>query len=173
MTSQLLKGQNIRPAAGVLIIAGLVASIVLAGWVEPALAGVESLRYIRFAVWAVIIVEAVLCMRLSVKSYRYTADGEHFVVELVYRDHTRVIHDIPAGQILAVGLKDDVFKAYGNAQAYDKAVLRQSPHETRAVAYKKDGDEMARLLLIQPDESMLEALEDMMNVRSATQAQSR
>ena len=40
MTSQLLKGQNIRPAAGVLIIAGLVASIVLAGWVEQALAGV-------------------------------------------------------------------------------------------------------------------------------------
>lgn len=163
MTTQLLKGRSVSPVAGVLVIAGLVASIALAGWTERALAEIESLRYIRFAVWAVVVLEAALCMRLSARSYRYTADGDRFVVETVYRDHTRVTHEIPAGQIVAVGLKDEVFRTYGNAQAYDRAALRQSAYADRVVAYKKDRDDIVRLLLIQPDEDMLGAIEGMIS----------
>ncbi len=162
MIQQSVKGRPLSRLAGVLLVLGLAASIVLVSWIERALAMTTGFQYGAFAVWALIIAEAAFVMRLSVMGYRYTVSDGRFFVERVYGDHARIVHDIPLSGVLAVGGRDDVFRRYGNAQAYDKAVMRQAECPEKALAYApgKDAEGAARLMLFQPNEEILRALEE-------------
>ena len=112
------------------------------------------------AVWLIIVAEAVAVMRLSVMEFRYTVDDGRFFIERVYGDHARIVHDIPLKDILAVGDQDEIFKKYGNGQSYDKATLRENKLPKKAIAYRREGADAVRLMLIQPEELLLHALED-------------
>ena len=162
MIQQSLKGRSISRPAGALAVLGLAASIVLVRWIELALAMTTGFQYGAFAVWALIVAEAAFVMRLSVMGYRYTVSDGRFFVERVYGDHARIVHDIPLSGVLAVGGRDDVFRRYGNAQAYDRAVLRGAECPEKALAYApgKGADGAARLLLFQPNEEIFRALEE-------------
>ena len=161
MIQQVVKGRPVSAFRGVLIIIALAASIVLVSWVERAIALSTGFQYGAFAVWALVIAEAVAIMRLSVMGFRYTVSDGHFFVERVYGDHARIVHDVPLDAILAVGGREDVFHRYGSAQAYEKAVMKHCPLPEKALAYrgKSEGDP-ARLLLIQPDAAILAALNE-------------
>lgn len=158
MIQQKLKGRTVSPVKGILIVLGIVLSIVVVSCLERLIALTTGLQYGSMVVWVLIIAEAAAVMRLGVMEYRYTVDDGRFFIERVYGDHARIVQDISLSDILAVGDQAEVFKAYGNGQSYDKAVLRENTLATKAVAYKKDGDERARLLLIQPEEPILKAL---------------
>ena len=66
----------------------------------------------------------------------------------------RVTHDIPLDRLLAAGPKDEIFKEYGGAQTYEKAVVGTCSLPEMALAYAKDDGGAAALLVIQPDEAM-------------------
>jgi len=157
MIQQTLKGRPVSRPAGLLIVLGLAVSIVLVSWIERAVALTTGFQYGSFAVWALIVAEAAAVIRLSVMAYRYTVADGRFFVERVYGDHARIVHDIPLDAILAVGAKDDVFRHYGNAQAYEQAVMRHSGLPEAAIAYARKADAPG-LLVIQPDEKILAAL---------------
>ncbi len=160
MIQQRLKGRSVSPVQGLLIIAGIIFSIIFVSWLERVISLAAGLQYGGMAVWLIIVAEAVAVMRLSVMEFRYTVDAERFFIERVYGDHARIVYDIPLGDILAVGDQDAVFKEYGNGQSYDKATLRENRLPVKAVAYRKAGADAPQLMLIQPDESLLHALED-------------
>lgn len=160
MVQQRLKGRSVSPIQGVLIIAGIIFSIIFVSWLERVISLAAGLQYGGMAVWLIIVAEAVAVMRLSVMEFRYTVDDGRFFVERVYGDHARIVHDIPLKDILAVGDQDEIFKKYGNGQSYDKATLRENKLPKKAVAYRKDGADTVRLMLIQPEEPLLHALED-------------
>lgn len=159
MVQQRLKGRSVSPIQGVLIIAGIIFSIIFVSWLERVISLAAGLQYGGMAVWLIIVAEAVAVMRLSVMELRYTVDDGRFFIERVYGDHARIVHDIPLKDILAVGDQDEIFKKYGNGQSYDKATLRENKLPKKAIAYKKDGAEAVRLMLIQPEEPLLRALE--------------
>ena len=160
MIQQELKGRSISGALGVLVILGLVVSIILVSWIERAIAMTTGFQYGAFAVWALVIVEAAAIMRLSVLAYRYTISDGRFFVERVYGDHARIICEVSLGAVLAVGEKDGIFKRYGNAQAYDKAVMKKANLPEMALAYTREKSDMPGLLVIQPNEEILKALEE-------------
>lgn len=159
MIHQSLKGRALSPVKGILLIVGLAVSIVLVSWVERAVAMTTGFQYGSFAVWALIVAEVMAVMRLSVMEYRYSLGEGHFFVERVYGGLARITHDIPLDSLLAVGPKDEIFKRFGSAQAYEKAVMKQSPLSETAIAYAKSGGGAAGLLVIQPDEAMLAGLQ--------------
>ena len=154
MIRQSLKGRPVSPVRGILLILGLAVSIVLVSWLERAIAMTTGFQYGSFAVWALIVAEVMAVMRLSVMEYRYSLGEGHFIVERVYGGLARVTHDIPLDSLLAVGPKEEIFKQFGSAQAYEKAVMKQSPLPEMALAYAKPGAAAAGLLIIQPDEAM-------------------
>ena len=59
-----------------------------------------------------------------------------------------------------MGDQDEIFRQYGNGQSYDKATLRENKIPKKAIAYRRDGADTVRLILIQPEEALLHALED-------------
>ena len=129
-------------------------------WLERVISLAAGLQYGGMAVWLIIVAEAVAVMRLSVMEFRYTVDDGRFFIERVYGDHARIVHDIPLKDILAVGDQDEIFKKYGNGQSYDKATLRENKLPKKAIAYRREGADAVRLMLIQPEEPLLHALED-------------
>lgn len=160
MVQQRLKGRSVSPIQGLLIIVGIIFSIIFVSWLERIINMTTGFQYGGMAVWLIIVAEAVAVMRLSVMEFRYTVDNGRFFVERVYGDHARIVHDIPMKDILAVGDQDEIFKKYGNGQSYDKATLRDNKLPQKAVAYRKDGAETVRLIVIQPEEPLLNALEE-------------
>lgn len=160
MVQQRLKGRTVSPVKGILLVSGIVLSIVLVSWLERLIALTTNIQYAGMAVWLLIVLEAMAVMRLSVMEYRYTVDDGRFFIERVYGDHARIVHDIPLSDIVAVGDQKEIFRTYGNGQSYDKAVLRESTLPTRAIAYKKDGADSVKLILVQPDEAILGALSE-------------
>lgn len=161
MVQQRLKGRTVSPVKGILLVGGIVLSIVLVSWLERLIALTTNIQYAGMAVWLLIVLEAMAVMRLSVMEYRYTVDDGRFFIERVYGDHARIVHDIPLSDIVAVGDQKEIFRAYGNGQSYDKAVLRENTLSTKAIAYHKDGAEQMKLILIQPDEAIMSALSKM------------
>ena len=160
MVQQRLKGRSVSPVQGLLIIAGIIFSIIFVSWLERVSGLAAGLQYGGMAVWLIIVAEAVAVMRLSVMEFRYTVDDGRFFIERVYGDHARIVHDIPLKDILAVGDQDEIFKKYGNGQSYDKATLRENKLPKKAIAYRREGADAVRLMLIQPEEPLLHALED-------------
>ena len=160
MVQQRLKGRSVSPVQGLLIIAGIIFSIIFVSWLEGVISLAAGLQYGGMAVWLIIVAEAVAVMRLSVMEFRYTVDDGRFFIERVYGDHARIVHDIPLKDILAVGDQDEIFKKYGNGQSYDKATLRENKLPKKAIAYRREGADAVRLMLIQPEEPLLHALED-------------
>ena len=159
MVQQRLKGRSVSPLQGIAIVLGIVLSIMIVSWLERLISVAAGLQYAGMAVWLIVVAEAVAVMRLSVMEFRYTVDDGRFFIERVYGDHARIVHDIPLKDILAVGDQDEIFKKYGNGQSYDKATLRENKLPKKAIAYKKEGAETVRLMLIQPEEPLLRALE--------------
>ena len=160
MVQQRLKGRSVSPIQGLLIIVGIIFSIIFVSWLERIINMTTGFQYGGMAVWLIIVAEAVAVMRLSVMEFRYTVDNGRFFVERVYGDHARIVHDIPMKDILAVGDQDEIFKKYGNGQSYDKATLRDNKLPKKAVAYQKAGADTVRLILIQPEEPLLNALQE-------------
>lgn len=158
MIHQSLKGRGVSPLKGVLLILGLAVSIVLASWIERAVALSTGFQYGAFAVWGLVIAEVLAVLRLNVMEYRYSLGEGHFFVERVYGGMGRVTHDIPLDRLLAAGPKDEIFKEYGGAQTYEKAVVKTCSLPEMALAYAKDGGGAAALLVIQPDEAMATGL---------------
>ncbi len=160
MIQQRLKGRAVSGPAGALIVLGLAVSIVLVSWLERALelSLSNGFQYFSFVVWVLIAAEVVAMMRLSVMEYRYTVADGRFFVERVYGSHARIVQDIPLDGLLGVGARDEVFRRFGNAQVYEKAVLKSVALPEMALAYRKDGGAPG-LLIIQPDEAVLGALE--------------
>ncbi|MBR3505363.1 MAG: hypothetical protein IKO07_14130 [Clostridia bacterium] len=157
MIRQSLKGRALSPVKGALLIAGLAVSIVLVSWVERAVALSTGFQYGSFAVWLLVAAEALAVLRLSAMEYRYSLGEGQFFVERVYGGSARVVHDIPLDRIVDFGPKDEVFSRRGNAQTYEKAVVKQVALPEAAIAYQK-GDAAPALLVIQPDEAMAAAL---------------
>ena len=153
MYQQDVKGKSISSLAGVGLIALIVLSIMAAGFLEQLIAVMTGFKYGSFLVWGLVIAEAVFVMRLSVKEYRYTLAEGRLVIESRYGDHVRVLYNIPLSDVAAVGPQDDVFRQYGNGQAYEKVFTRGYPAAPSGLAYRKDGS--IRLLSFQPDETML------------------
>ena len=60
--------------------------------------------------------------------------------------------------LLGVGARDEVFRRFGNAQVYEKAILKSVALPEMALAYAKDDGGAAALLVIQPDEAMAAGL---------------
>lgn len=160
MVQQRLKGRSLSPVQGILIIAGIIFSIIFVSWLERAISLMTGFQYGSMAVWLIIVAEVAALMRLSVMEFRYTVDDGRFFIERVYGDHARIVHDIPLRDILAVGDQDEIFRQYGNGQSYDKATLRENKIPKKAIAYRRDGADTVRLILIQPEEAFLHALED-------------
>ena len=158
MIQQSVKGRQISPLAGILVVVGLAVSIVLVSWIERAIAMTTGFQYGSFAVWILIVIEAVFIMRLSVMACRYTVAEDRFFIERVYGDHARIVYDIPLSSILAVGEKDEVFKKYGNAQAYNSVVIKKYEYPEKALAYAAKDGEAAKLLLFQPNDEIFAAL---------------
>ena len=158
MIRQNVKGRSVPPILGALIVLGLAASIVLVSWVERAVALSTGFQYGAFAVWALVVAEAVFIARLSVMSCRYTVAEGRFFIERVYGDHARIVYDIPLDAVLAVGGKDEVFARYGSAQTYDSVTIRKYPLAEKALAYAAKDGGAARLLLFQPNEEIFAAL---------------
>ena len=160
MTQQRLEGKRVSPVKGILTIAALAVSIILISWAEQALDRAAPIGAFRFAVWIVVAAECVAIFRMSYQCFRYTLDGGHFFVERIYGDQGRVVHDIDRAAVLAIGPKDDIFKRYGNGQAYESATIRGCALPQKAIAYRKgDHSDTVSLLLIQPDQAMAEALD--------------
>jgi hypothetical protein len=170
MIRQTLKGRALSPVKGALVIVGLAVSIVLVSWIERAIALSTGFQYGAFAVWALIIVELMAVLRMSAMEFRYSLGEGHFFVERVYGGSARIVHDIPLSRMLAFGPKDDIFKRYGNAQTYEKAVIKQSGLPEMAVAYARENGDAPALLVIQPDEAMTSALRRTLEA-SATEEQ--
>ncbi len=160
MIQQTVKGRSVSPLAGALIVLGLAASIVLVSWVERAIALSTGFQYGSFAVWAVIVAEAVFIVRLSVMACRYTVAEGRFFIERVYGDHARIVYDIPLGSVLAVGERDDIFRRFGNAQAYDSVCIRKCGLPEKALAYAAKDGGAAKLLLFQPNDEIQAALRE-------------
>ena len=159
MTEQRLNGKKIRPLAGVALILGFVASIILVSWIERAIAISTGFQYGQFAVWIIVAAEVFMIMRLNARGYRYCLKDGAFTVEALYGQRVRPLFSIPVGQIIAFGERDSVFRQYGNAQGFDKAIVRDCPLAPMAIAWKKPDIAQPALLVIQPDESMRAALE--------------
>lgn len=166
MIQQSVKGASVSPLKGALIIAGLAVSIVLVSWIERAIALSTGFQYGSFAVWALIIIEAVFIVRLSVMACRYTVTEGRFFIERVYGDHARIVYDIPLSSILAVGGKDEVFRKYGNAQSYDSVTIKSYPQPEKALAYAANYGEAAKLLLFQPNDEIFAALNEAAQARN-------
>ena len=171
MIQQDLKGHGVSGWLGALMIVGFAVSIVLVSWIERAIALTTGFQYGAFAVWALVVVEAMAVMRLSVMAYRYTIADGRFFVERVYGDHARITCDIPLKTVLAIGERDDIFKRYGGAQAYDKAVMKETALPEMALAYAREKDEAAGLLLIQPNGEILNALREAARANEAEAAE--
>ena len=160
MTQQLLRGKRLTPLQGILLIVLFAVSIVLVSWIERALDMATGLGSGRFIVWILIVIEAFFLLRLGFKSYRYTLTEDRFCVEAVYGDQARLVHDIPTEQIAAFGPKDDIFRRYGNGQSYEEATVRGADIPPMALVWRRDKDDLARLLVIQPDDDMTKALNE-------------
>ncbi len=159
MIQQVVRGRSVSRGAGLLIVAGLAVSIVLVSWIERAVAMTTGFQYGAFAVWALVVAEAVAIVRLSVMAYRYTVSDGRFFIERVYGDHARIVHSVQLNRVLAVGPRDEIFRRFGNAQAYDRAVIKKAEFPEKALAYAAEGGGAARLLVFQPNEEILAALE--------------
>ena len=160
MTRQTLRGKSLTPLQGLLIILGFVVSIVLVSWLEQALDMATGLGNGRFIVWILIVVEAFFALRLTFKSYRYTLIEDRFVIEALYGDQARVVWDIPVNRVVALGPKDEIFKRYGNGQAYESATVKGTNLDIMALAWRRENGDATALLLLQPDEAMRAALEE-------------
>ena len=158
MIHQSLKGRGLSPVKGALIIVGLAVSIVLVSWIERAVALSTGFQYGSFAVWALVVAEVMAVLRLSVMEYRYSLGEGRFFVERVYGGSARITHDISLDRAIAFGPKDEVFKRCGNAQTYEKAVVKGLDWPEYAIAYRKDNSDAPALLVVQPDEAMAAAL---------------
>ena len=158
MIHQSLKGRSLSPLKGILLIAGLAVSIVLVSWVERAIALSTGFQYGSFAVWILVVAEVMAVLRLSVMEYRYSLGEGRFFVERVYGGSARITHDIPLSRVLAFGPKEEIFRRYGNAQTYEKAVVKEIQLPEAAIAYTKENSDAPALLVIQPDEAMAAAL---------------
>ena len=159
MIQQTVKGRSVSPLGGALLIVGLAVSIVLVSWIERAIALSTGFQYGSFAVWALIVVEAMLIVRLSLMSCRYTVSDGRFFIERVYGNRARIVYDIPLDAVLAVGDRDEIFRRYGNAQAYDSVSIRRQVIPEKALAYAAKNGGPARLLLFQPNDEILAALD--------------
>lgn len=152
MYQQDVKGKRLSTLAGVGLILMIVLSIIAAGILEKAIAMTTGFQYGSFLVWALVVAEAVLVMRLSVKEYRYTLTEGRLIIESRYGDHVRMLYDVPVADIAAIGPQDEVFRQYGNGQAFDRVFTRGCAVPPSGLAYRKGGE--IRLLSFQPDERM-------------------
>ena len=160
MIRQTLKGRSVSPLKGILTIAGLAVSIVLVSWIERAVAMSTGFQYGAFVVWILVALEAVAIVRMGVMEMAYSVRDGHFIVERVYGQNARPVQDIPLTDILDVGPKDDIFARYGNGQAFDKATMKAVTLPEMAIAYRKEWGNRPSLLVIQPNEEILEALRE-------------
>ena len=158
MYQQHVKGRSVSTPLGILIVLGIAASIVLVSWLEQAIRMTTGFQYGAAAVWVLVVAEAVAVMRLSVMEFRYTIADGRFFIERVYGDHARIVHNIACADILAVGGEDEIFKKYGNGQAYDRAAMKGVSLPRQAVAYRGRDGEPVRLIVFQPDEEFLRRL---------------
>ena len=153
MYQQDVRGKKISPMAGVGMILLIVISIMAAGFMEQVIAQLTGLTFGAMLVWALVVLEAFLLFRLSVREYRYTlADGRLFI-EARYGNSTRIIHDIALAAVQAIGPEEDIFKEYANGQTFDKVFAKSCDISPSVIAYRKD--EEIKLLLFQPDEKLL------------------
>ena len=161
MYQQEVKGKKLSPLAGVGMIALIVLSICLAGFLEQVLALFMPPAIASLLVWALAGLEIFMLLRMSSREFLYTLSKDRFIIYARYGGNVRPIHDIPLTALLAVGTEDEVFAAYANGQAYDRVFSKACSLPSAAMAYTKDGS--TRLLSFQPDEQLLSLLRGHLN----------
>lgn len=158
MYQQEVKGKKTSPLAGIGMIALIVLSICLAGFLEQVLALIMPPAIASILVWALAGLEIFMLLRLNSREFLYTLNEERFIIYARYGGNVRPIHDIPLASLLAVGPEEEVFAVYGNGQAYDRVFSKSCPLPSAAMAYTRDGS--TRLLTFQPDEELLSLLRE-------------
>ena len=158
MYQQDVKGKKLSTLAGIGLIALIVLSIAAAGLLEQIVSQLTGNGIGAIVVWLLVIAEVFFVLRLSVREYRYTVTDERLFIESRYGDSVRMLYDIPLSAVLAIGPQEEIFKQYGNAQAYDKVFTRGYDVPMSAIVYLKDGEN--KLLSFQPDETMRELIRE-------------
>ena len=161
MYQQDVKGRKISPLAGVGMIALIVVSIMLAGFLEQLIAQLTGLGFGAMLVWALVAVEVFFLLRMGVREYRYTLTEGRLFIESRYGSSTRIIHDVAVASIRAIGPEDEIFAAYANGQTYDKVFVKDDETPASVIAYEKD--EEMKLLLFQPDEKLVGLIKQQMS----------
>ncbi len=156
MYQQEVKGKKVSPLAGIGMILLIMFSIIAASILEQLLMQMTGFAYGSIVVWGLVVVEAVFVMRLSVMGSLYRLDDEKLYIDRKYGDHIRNIATIPLNTIVAIGPEADIFKKYGNGQAYDKLLTRGCTIPVSGLAYRKNGQ--LCLLSFQPDETLVSLL---------------
>ncbi len=164
MYQQEVKGRKISPLAGIGLIVLIVVSIMAAGILEQLIAVMTGFAYGSFVVWGLVVVEAVFIMRLNVMGSFYRLTEDSLCIDRKYGERIRNMLTIPLTHIVAVGPEAEIFKKYGNAQAYDKLTTRGCAIPVSAVAYRKDGE--IKLVTFHPDEELLFLMEGQRRARA-------
>lgn len=165
MYQQEVKGKKVSSMVGIGMIVLIVFSIMAAGILEQALAQFTGMTFGSMLVWALVVLEVFMLFRLSVREYRYTlADGRLFI-EARYGNSTRIIHDISLAAVQAIGSEEEIFKDYANGQTFDKVFTKGCDIQPSVIAYRKD--EEIKLLLFQPDEKMVQMIQNEVSANEA------
>ena len=158
MVQQEVQGKRMSPWAGAGLILLIVLSIMLAGFMEQVIALMTGFSQAGLLAWAVVAAEVFFLLRLNVRGYLYTLHDGRLIIQSKYGKNVRLLYDIPVGVMKGVGPGEEIFRRFGNGQAFDKLTVRGCEIKPSALAYRKDGD--TRLILFQPDEKLLSALQE-------------
>lgn len=156
MHLQKVQNPPLNALQGGLVVVGLVAAIVVDSLVFRLLAPLLGDTASTLLFWAVGLLIALWTMRRFVMGYSYGMNGSTLRITFSYGRYERLMMDVYLNNVLYTGTLDQMRSRYPNARVR-RAIRAKCPIEPLAVAHR-DGDSAA-ILLIQPDETIREALE--------------
>lgn len=146
------------PKQGVLIVAGILGTLLVASLLTNVIALYSDSFIPTLAVWLAAIGAAVYVMRERVMEYCYTVSDGRLTLERVFGQHTKVLLHVPLSDITEFGGEAELRARHPQIKNAMVLAMKSCALERMAIAYKQDGQ--LQMAIFQPDEQMKKAVWD-------------
>ena len=156
--TQLIGQKEVFNKTGIVIVAASLAALYLDSMLAQLLssAGFSPL-FTTTLFWGIGGIVAVIVYYNFVIRYLYTVDGVKLTVERVYHKKPRPMAELMKREILFIGTKEEAVKKHGKLKTF-KAIRKTNENRPVAIVYKRAGEK--QMLIIQPNEEILKALQN-------------
>ncbi|MEG2622044.1 MAG: hypothetical protein RSC06_04005, partial [Clostridia bacterium] len=159
MTTQKLSAKQVTPLQGILLIAGIVATMFLMSVAGRLLRGYVPLVWVQLGVVALAALAAFYLMRHVIVEYQYTVADDSFFIERLYGRRSKIMLQIPLADALYLGTREAALEKWPGSRMNCNAIVRGVALPVKTLAYRKGGEML--LAQIQPDPALTKALFDL------------